>query len=68
MSWFLDRETGDVIPLNEFDRLEEDAEIREAVDAGSERHVEIPSPDPEAERSRPGHRRLGLLRSIGIGR
>jgi hypothetical protein len=42
-SWFLDRETGDVIPLNESDPLEQEVEIWEAIDAGSERYLEIPS-------------------------
>lgn len=43
MSWFLDRETGDVIPLNEDGPLGEEKEIWEAIDAGSERYLEIPS-------------------------
>lgn len=52
VSWFLDRETGDVIPLNGYDRLEEDDQVWEAIDAGSERYVEIPSRSSrEASRS-----------------
>src|SRR5215218_4840771 len=43
MSWFLDRDTGAVIPLSDDNRMEEDDEIWEAIDAGSERYLEIPS-------------------------
>lgn len=36
--WFLDRETGEVVRLNEFD----DDELREQIDAGGERYTVIP--------------------------
>src|SRR5215211_6818976 len=43
MSFYLDRETGDVIPLGEYNVLEEEEEIRQAIDEGDERYLPIPS-------------------------
>lgn len=33
VAWYLDRETGEVIGLNEYDAIEEEKEIRERIDA-----------------------------------
>ena len=43
MSFYLDRETGDVIPLGEYNVLEEEEEIRQAIDKGDDRYLPIPS-------------------------
>jgi len=42
--WYLDRETGDVIGLAEWDEIEEEAEIRAAIDEDADdRYLAIPS-------------------------
>jgi len=43
MRWFLDRQSGAVIPLSEDNRMEEDDEIWEAIEADDGRYLEIPS-------------------------
>jgi hypothetical protein len=44
MRWYLDRQTGDLVPLSEWDELEEEEEIRAAVnDDGDDRYLEVPS-------------------------
>ena len=43
-SWFLDRETGEVIRLSEWDELEEEEEIRARIDEDEdERYLSVPS-------------------------
>jgi hypothetical protein len=42
--WFLDRETGEVVRLNEFD----DDELRVQIDQGGERYTVIPYQGPES--------------------
>lgn len=44
MSWYLDRETGDVIGLSDWESLEEEEEIRERIDADEDgRYLPIES-------------------------
>ena len=44
MLWYLDRETGEVIGLSEWDEIEEEEEIRARIDADEdERYLRIPS-------------------------
>lgn len=43
-SWYLDRQTGEVIRLSDFDELEEEEEIRESIhDDEEDRYLAIPS-------------------------
>jgi len=50
MRWYLDRETGDVIPLSDWNELEEEEEIRAAVaDPANDRYLQIPSRPSHAE-------------------
>jgi hypothetical protein len=42
--WLLDRDTGELIGLCEWDEMEEEEEIRAAIDAGEDgRYLEVPS-------------------------
>ncbi|HEU4556194.1 MAG TPA: UPF0158 family protein [Longimicrobium sp.] len=43
MSFYLDRETGDVIPLGDDNVLAEEEEVRQAIEEGDERYLPIPS-------------------------
>lgn len=44
MRWYLDRETGDLIPLSDWDEIEEEREIREAIDDDADdRYLAVPS-------------------------
>jgi hypothetical protein len=44
IAWFLDGQTGELIPLMEFDEIEEEKEIRRAIDEDEEgRYLPVPS-------------------------